>query len=59
MGNGNKCPYCGSSRIMIDDHDQSGDKLIKKCHCHVCSKGFNMVYDLAFLYCTNELGSKI
>lgn len=59
MGNGKKCPYCGSSRVMIHDHDRSDDKLVNKCHCHECNKSFNMVYDLTFLYCTNDLGSKI
>ena len=59
MGNGDKCPYCGSSRIMVNDHDRSGERLIKKCHCHKCDKSFNMVYDLTFLYCTDVLGSKI
>lgn len=58
MDKGDKCPYCGSARIMTIDQ-LYGEKLVKKCHCHECNKGFNVAYSMTFLYYTNDLGCKI
>jgi transposase-like protein len=55
----NKCPFCGSLRIMRNERDRNNDKLIERCHCHKCDESFNIIYDLTFLYYTNDMGSKI
>ena len=40
----NRCPYCNSKYISIDDRSHDGDELVQAITCKSCGKDWREIY---------------